>query len=69
MANLPVTGVAGYIAPRPLQAIRDTGNRVRAALETFGLPIYAELGSVAIERRAGVGESFFATAPAGARCA
>ncbi len=31
MANFAVTGVAGYIAPRHLRAIRDTGNRLVAA--------------------------------------
>jgi UDP-N-acetyl-2-amino-2-deoxyglucuronate dehydrogenase len=29
--NFAITGVAGYIAPRHLQAIRDTGNRLVAA--------------------------------------
>lgn len=29
--NFAVLGVAGYIAPRHLQAIRDTGNRLVAA--------------------------------------
>jgi UDP-N-acetyl-2-amino-2-deoxyglucuronate dehydrogenase len=32
--NFAVTGVAGYIAPRHLRAIRDTGNRVLAAVDT-----------------------------------
>jgi UDP-N-acetyl-2-amino-2-deoxyglucuronate dehydrogenase len=31
--NFALTGVAGYIAPRHLQAIRDTGNRLIAALD------------------------------------
>jgi UDP-N-acetyl-2-amino-2-deoxyglucuronate dehydrogenase len=31
--NFAITGVAGYIAPRHLQAIRDTGNRLIAALD------------------------------------
>ncbi|MFW5973457.1 MAG: Gfo/Idh/MocA family protein [Bacteroidota bacterium] len=31
--NFALTGVAGYIAPRHLQAIRDTGNRLVAALD------------------------------------
>ena len=31
--NFAITGVAGYIAPRHLQAIRDTGNRLVAALD------------------------------------
>ncbi len=33
MKNFAITGVAGYIAPRHLQAIRDTGNRLKAALD------------------------------------
>lgn len=31
MRNFAITGVAGYIAPRHLKAIRDTGNRLLAA--------------------------------------
>ena len=31
--NFAITGVAGYIAPRHLRAIRDTGNRLVAALD------------------------------------
>ncbi len=33
MRNFAITGVGGYIAPRHLQAIRDTGNRLVAALD------------------------------------
>jgi UDP-N-acetyl-2-amino-2-deoxyglucuronate dehydrogenase len=33
MKNFAITGVGGYIAPRHLQAIRDTGNRLLAALD------------------------------------
>ena len=33
MRNFAVTGVAGYVAPRHLRAIRDTGNRVVAAAD------------------------------------
>jgi len=33
MRNFAVTGVAGYIAPRHLRAIRDTGNRIIAAVD------------------------------------
>lgn len=33
MKNFAITGVAGYIAPRHLQAIKDTGNRVVAAID------------------------------------
>jgi len=33
MANFAVTGVAGYIAPRHLEAITSTGNRIVAALD------------------------------------
>lgn len=33
MKNFAITGVGGYIAPRHLQAIRDTGNRLVAAAD------------------------------------
>jgi len=33
MKNFAITGVAGYIAPRHLQAIKDTGNRLVAACD------------------------------------
>lgn len=33
MKNFAITGVAGYIAPRHLQAIKDTGNKLIAALD------------------------------------
>lgn len=33
MKNFAITGVAGYIAPRHLKAIRDTGNRLVAACD------------------------------------
>lgn len=33
MKNFALTGVAGYIAPRHLQAIKDTGNRLVAAVD------------------------------------
>jgi len=33
MKNFALAGVAGYIAPRHLQAIRDTGNRLEAAVD------------------------------------
>jgi len=33
LKNFAITGVAGYVAPRHLQAIRDTGNRLVAALD------------------------------------
>ena len=33
MKNFAITGVGGYIAPRHLKAIRDTGNRVVAACD------------------------------------
>ncbi len=33
MKNFALTGVAGHVAPRHLQAIRDTGNRLVAALD------------------------------------
>lgn len=32
--NFAITGVGGYIAPRHLRAIRDTGNRLVAAVDT-----------------------------------
>ena len=33
MNNFAITGVAGYVAPRHLKAIRDTGNRLVAAID------------------------------------
>jgi UDP-N-acetyl-2-amino-2-deoxyglucuronate dehydrogenase len=33
MKNFAITGVAGYIAPRHLKAIKDTGNRLIAAVD------------------------------------
>ncbi len=33
MKNFAITGVAGYIAPRHLTAIKDTGNRLLAAVD------------------------------------
>jgi len=33
MSNFALTGVAGYIAPRHLKAIKDTGNTLVAALD------------------------------------
>ena len=33
MANFALTGLAGYIAPRHLQAIKETGNQLVAALD------------------------------------
>ncbi len=33
--NFALIGAAGYIAPRHLKAIRDTGNRLVAALDPF----------------------------------
>ncbi len=35
MKNFALIGVAGYIAPKHLQAVRDTGNTVVAALDKF----------------------------------
>ncbi len=35
MKNFAMIGTAGYIAPRHLTAIRDTGNDLRAALDPF----------------------------------
>ena len=35
MKNFALIGAAGYIAPRHLQAIRDTGNNLVAALDPF----------------------------------
>ncbi|HUI66212.1 MAG TPA: oxidoreductase, partial [Bacteroidota bacterium] len=31
--NFAITGVGGYIAPRHLKAIRDTGNHLVAAMD------------------------------------
>lgn len=33
MKNFAITGVAGYVAPRHLKAIKETGNRLAAALD------------------------------------
>ena len=33
MRNFAITGVAGYIAPRHLQAIKDTNNNLIAAVD------------------------------------
>ena len=33
MKNFALTGVAGYIAPRHLKAVKDTGNQLVAALD------------------------------------
>jgi UDP-N-acetyl-2-amino-2-deoxyglucuronate dehydrogenase len=33
MKNFAITGIAGYIAPRHLQAIKDTGNNLVAAID------------------------------------
>src|SRR6478752_4464110 len=33
MRNFAITGVGGYIAPRHLRAVRDTGNRLVAAID------------------------------------
>ena len=35
MANFALIGAAGYIAPRHLKAIADTGNNLVAALDKF----------------------------------
>ena len=35
MKNFALIGVAGYIAPRHLRAIRDTGNHLIAAYDKF----------------------------------
>ncbi|MCD6012857.1 MAG: oxidoreductase [Flavipsychrobacter sp.] len=35
MKNFAMIGTAGYIAPRHLMAIRDTGNNLQAALDNF----------------------------------
>ena len=35
MKNFALIGVAGFIAPRHLQAIKDTGNNLVAALDKF----------------------------------
>lgn len=35
MKNFALIGAAGYIAPRHLKAIKDTGNQLIAALDTF----------------------------------
>ena len=35
MKNFAIIGVAGYIAPRHLRAIKDTGNQLVAAYDKF----------------------------------
>ena len=35
MKNFAIIGVAGYIAPRHLKALKDTGNNLAAAYDTF----------------------------------
>ncbi len=35
MKNFALIGAAGYIAPRHLQAIKETGNNLVAALDKF----------------------------------
>ena len=35
MKNFALTGIAGYIAPRHLKAIRDTGNRLVATVDPY----------------------------------
>ena len=51
MKNFAITGVAGYIAPRHLQAIKETGNRLVAALDPHD--------SVGILDRFDMGVDFF----------
>lgn len=51
MKNFALTGVAGYIAPRHLQAVKDTGNRLVAAMDPHD--------SVGILDRYFPGTSFF----------
>ena len=35
MANFALIGAAGYIAPRHIKAIKDTGNNLLAAYDKF----------------------------------
>ncbi len=49
--NFAITGVGGYIAPRHLKAIRDTGNRIIAAVDPKD--------SVGLLDRYGFGISYF----------
>jgi UDP-N-acetyl-2-amino-2-deoxyglucuronate dehydrogenase len=35
MKNFALIGAAGYIAPRHMKAIKDTGNKLVAALDNF----------------------------------
>ncbi|WP_332910189.1 hypothetical protein [Algoriphagus boritolerans] len=35
MKNFALIGAAGYIAPRHMKAIKDTGNRLLAAFDKF----------------------------------
>jgi len=44
MKNFAITGVGGYIAPRHLKAIKETGNNLIAAMDTHDsvgiLPVF-----------------------------
>ena len=35
MKNFALTGVAGYVAPRHLKSIQETGNQLLAAMDPF----------------------------------
>ena len=48
--NFAVIGVGGYIAPRHLRAIRDTGNQLVAAVNPQGLTIFARFYSTLASR-------------------
>ncbi len=50
--NFAVIGVGGYIAPRHLRAIRDTGNQLVVA-DPQGLTIFARFYSTLASRLVG----------------
>jgi len=43
MSNFAVIGVGGFVAPRHLKAIRDTGNRLVAATDPSGNAYYDDI--------------------------
>ncbi len=39
MKNFAMIGAAGYVAPRHMKAIRETGNDLIAALDALTIPL------------------------------
>ncbi len=50
MKNFAITGVAGYIAPRHLQAIKDTGNHLADGITIIGVEGFDEAGCSSLVR-------------------